>query len=183
MKFSIKYFFRKCDPIRRKLRIWSYLLKKFLMEKFIVYAMSTIQLTQPLTDDLEKQTSWLLLIFYCHLLFDYYISFSNKLRVFIFLRVADLFQDDVGQWSWKVNLNYNIKFKSIGSKVFSFTIRLLLFKYFLHFNSSHFKPTFHFFTHWKRLETKGFLNPSQGIEMENWLEMDQFDRTSAESYF
>ena len=67
------------------------------MEKFIVCAMSTIQLTQPLTDDLEKQTSWLLLIFYCRLLFDYYISFSNKLRVFIFLRVADLFQDDVGQ--------------------------------------------------------------------------------------
>ena len=32
MKFSIKNFFSKCDQIRRKLRIWSHLLKKFLME-------------------------------------------------------------------------------------------------------------------------------------------------------
>ena len=34
MKFSIKDFFSKCDQIRRKLRIWSYLLKKSLMENF-----------------------------------------------------------------------------------------------------------------------------------------------------
>ena len=32
MKFSIKDFFSKCDKIRRFLLIWSYLLKKFLME-------------------------------------------------------------------------------------------------------------------------------------------------------
>ena len=32
MKFSIKDFFNKCDQIRRKLRIWSHLLKKSLME-------------------------------------------------------------------------------------------------------------------------------------------------------
>ena len=37
MKFSIKDFFRKCDQIRRKLRIWSHLLKKFLMEKFLFF--------------------------------------------------------------------------------------------------------------------------------------------------
>ena len=35
MNFSIKDFFSKCDQIRRKLRIWSHLLKKSLMEKFI----------------------------------------------------------------------------------------------------------------------------------------------------
>ena len=35
MKFSIKYFFSKCDQIRRLLRIWSHLLKKYLMESFI----------------------------------------------------------------------------------------------------------------------------------------------------
>ena len=35
MKFSIKDFFRECDQIRRKLRIWSNLLKKSLMENFI----------------------------------------------------------------------------------------------------------------------------------------------------
>ena len=32
MKFSIKDFLSKCDQIRRKLRIWSHLLKKSLME-------------------------------------------------------------------------------------------------------------------------------------------------------
>ena len=32
MKLSIKYFFRKCDQICKKLRIWSHLLKKFLMK-------------------------------------------------------------------------------------------------------------------------------------------------------
>ena len=38
MKFFIKNFFRKCDQIRRKLRIWSHLLKKLLMENFIFCA-------------------------------------------------------------------------------------------------------------------------------------------------
>ena len=32
MKFSIKDFFSKYDQIRKKLRIWSLLLKKSLME-------------------------------------------------------------------------------------------------------------------------------------------------------
>ena len=32
MKFSIRNFFSKCDQIRRKLRIWSHLLEKSLME-------------------------------------------------------------------------------------------------------------------------------------------------------
>ena len=32
MKFSIKVFFSKCDQIRRKLGIWSHLLKISLME-------------------------------------------------------------------------------------------------------------------------------------------------------
>ena len=34
-KFSITDFFSKCDQIRRKLRIWSHLLKKSLLENFI----------------------------------------------------------------------------------------------------------------------------------------------------
>ena len=37
MKFSITDFF-KCDQIRRKLRIWSHLLKKSVMENFIFCA-------------------------------------------------------------------------------------------------------------------------------------------------
>ena len=35
MKFSIKDFFSKCDQSRRKLRIWTHLLEKPLMENFI----------------------------------------------------------------------------------------------------------------------------------------------------
>ena len=38
MKFSIKDSFSKCDQIRRKLRIWSRLLKKSLTENFIFCA-------------------------------------------------------------------------------------------------------------------------------------------------
>ena len=40
MKFSIKDFFSKYDQIRRKLRIWSHLRKKSLMENFIFCAVS-----------------------------------------------------------------------------------------------------------------------------------------------
>ena len=40
MKFFIKDFFCKCDHIRRKLQIWSHLLKKSLMENFILCAVS-----------------------------------------------------------------------------------------------------------------------------------------------
>ena len=43
MKFSIKDFFSKCDQILRKLRIWTHLLKKFLMEKFVFCAMIFVQ--------------------------------------------------------------------------------------------------------------------------------------------
>ena len=44
MKFFIKDFYSKCDQIRRNLRIWSHLLKKFLMEYFI----SSVVYKQPL---------------------------------------------------------------------------------------------------------------------------------------
>ena len=36
---SMKDFFSICDQIRRKLRIWSHLLRKSLMENFIFCAM------------------------------------------------------------------------------------------------------------------------------------------------
>ena len=38
MKFSIKDFFSKCDQIRRKLQIYSHLMKKSVMENFIFCA-------------------------------------------------------------------------------------------------------------------------------------------------
>ena len=47
MKFPIKDFFSKCDQIRRKLRIWSHLLKKFLMKNFtfcVVYKMQILSI-------------------------------------------------------------------------------------------------------------------------------------------
>ena len=37
-KFSIKNFFNKSDQNLRKLQIWPHLLKKFLMENLISYA-------------------------------------------------------------------------------------------------------------------------------------------------
>ena len=35
MKFSVSDFFSKCDQIHRKLRIWSHLLEKSLIENFL----------------------------------------------------------------------------------------------------------------------------------------------------
>ena len=43
MKFSIKNFSSKCDQIRRKLRIWSQLLKKSLMENIISCAVKFVR--------------------------------------------------------------------------------------------------------------------------------------------
>ena len=40
MELSIKDFSSKCDQIRRKLQIWSHLLKKSLVENFIFCAVS-----------------------------------------------------------------------------------------------------------------------------------------------
>ena len=52
MKFSIKDFFSKCAQIHRKLRIWSHLLEKSLMENFIFCAVSSV--AQMLTGRLDK---------------------------------------------------------------------------------------------------------------------------------
>ena len=44
LKFSTKNFFSKCDQIRRKLRIFSHLLNKSLMENFIFCAVDKLHL-------------------------------------------------------------------------------------------------------------------------------------------
>ena len=49
LKFSINGFFSKCDQIRRKLRIWSHLLKKSLMENFIFCAVRAVISQQHMT--------------------------------------------------------------------------------------------------------------------------------------
>ena len=46
MKFSINYFFTKFDQIRRKLWIWSHLLKKSLMKNVIFCAVSARKTTR-----------------------------------------------------------------------------------------------------------------------------------------
>ena len=38
LKLSITDFFSKCDQVRKKLRIWSHLLKKSIMENFFFCA-------------------------------------------------------------------------------------------------------------------------------------------------
>ena len=55
VKFSIKGFFSKCDQIRRKLRIWSHLLKKSLVENFLFCAVLDICIfILGITNTLEK---------------------------------------------------------------------------------------------------------------------------------
>ena len=49
MKFSVKDFFSKCEQIRSKLRNWSHLLKKSLMENFIFCAVIITNLFMNLT--------------------------------------------------------------------------------------------------------------------------------------
>ena len=50
MKFFIKDFFSKCDQIRRKLRIWWYVLKKSLMENFIFCAVTNFSISKVWSD-------------------------------------------------------------------------------------------------------------------------------------
>ena len=45
MKFPITDFFSKQDQIRKKLRIWSYLLKKSVVENFIFCAVLLLKLS------------------------------------------------------------------------------------------------------------------------------------------
>ena len=47
MRFSINDFFSKCDQIHGFLRIWSHLLKKYLMESFIFCAVLLLPYTLP----------------------------------------------------------------------------------------------------------------------------------------
>ena len=58
MQFSIKNFFINCDLIRRRLRIWSHLLKKSLMENLLFCAglsFSIISLFQLNTEKSVRQ--------------------------------------------------------------------------------------------------------------------------------
>ena len=61
MKFSIKDFFSECDQIRSFLRIWSYLLKKSLMENFISCAVileNNLNLTRTCIEKYGRYIEW-----------------------------------------------------------------------------------------------------------------------------
>ena len=56
MKFSIKNIFSKYDQIRRKLQIWSHLLKKSLMENLIFCAMKLMKLPAAYTLNIKNRS-------------------------------------------------------------------------------------------------------------------------------
>ena len=79
MKFPIKDFFSKCDQIRRKLRIWSHLLKKSLTEKNFTFCAVIIYYFTTFTD---------YLIFYIHICFGFVrpqplFEILNKDKIFM----------------------------------------------------------------------------------------------------
>ena len=55
MKFSIKDFFSKSDQIRRRLRTWSHLMKKLLMENFIFCAVTYFSQSQSTFNIFKKK--------------------------------------------------------------------------------------------------------------------------------
>ena len=63
MKFSIMDFFIKCNQIHRKLRIWLHLLKKSLMENFIVCAVHILREDNYLLIFFEKRVKYFSFIF------------------------------------------------------------------------------------------------------------------------
>ena len=73
-KVSIKDFFSKCNQIRRKLWIWSHLLKKCLMEKFIFCAAALkVQIT-------PIKTMYYVLITVCFHKEQYFLGASSQPR-------------------------------------------------------------------------------------------------------
>ena len=60
MKFFTKNFASKCDQIRRKVRIWSHLLNKFLMESLIFCPLCCMSFMSKIKQGAEKDISALL---------------------------------------------------------------------------------------------------------------------------
>ena len=78
MKFSVKDFFSKCDQMRGKLRIWSHLLMKFLMENFTFCANQCSHLSYSFISMLFSILQ--------HVLFLYPLKMSKKQRFFYVFR-------------------------------------------------------------------------------------------------
>ena len=79
MKFSINDFFSKCDEIHTKLRIWSHLLKKSLMENFIFCAVPAHNIFAcPNRDYSYYSLFTIFLVMYMKLEFEFGILFLIK---------------------------------------------------------------------------------------------------------
>ena len=82
MTFSFKGFFIKCNQIRRKLRIWSYLLKKSLKENSIFCALQVPNLSQ--------------------------ITHQNHIYFYRIIQdESRSLPDTFFLWNWKINFSFN----------------------------------------------------------------------------
>ena len=107
MKFPIEYFFSKCDQIRSLPRIWSHLLKKFLMQSFIFCAVMFWYLFHVA----EKNIKTILILVQCLLrtlnnlrMFVQHCSFTKTRFRFLFCFLSILWID-CHEWSWGMKLN------------------------------------------------------------------------------
>ena len=85
MTFSTKEFFIKCDQIRRKLPIWSHLLKKTLMENFIFCAVSVFMSWKHLKPSICRKHCVYFTTFFAAI---DYIYNSGKFEWYLYLRKA-----------------------------------------------------------------------------------------------
>ena len=103
MKFSIKVFFSKCDQIHSSQRIWSYLLKKSLMESFKFLCSG-------------QMTKWKWQHF---ILFLWDIAVKKTLRNFVVYGFRGFLKNktflDEFQFSWSFSRMYVIGYDFFGS--------------------------------------------------------------------
>ena len=100
LKFSIKDFFSKCNQISRRLRIWSHLLKKPLINKFIFWAV--------LYDHLTLFSSCVL-YFYCNFLSSYQemAAVLFNFQMWFSFRVPKPNNYFIFQWQYSKAKNYS----------------------------------------------------------------------------
>ena len=113
MKFPIEYFFSKSDQIRSLPRIWSHLLKKFLMQSFIFCAVMLWYLFHVA----EKNIRTILILVQCLLrtlnnlrMFVQHCSFTKTWFRFLFCfsiyfmnRLSWMKLRDEAEWRWGMN--------------------------------------------------------------------------------
>ena len=90
MKFSIKEFSGKCDQIRRKLRIWSHLQEKSLMENFIFCAVY-VRLMRLLKSKILTRLYIVIknILFPFFRIFFFQTFFHSNAQLFLFVLLSD----------------------------------------------------------------------------------------------